>query len=62
MVNIAVWEADMVITPNDWVFKERRWISVATYEAGDFQDVINAISSGEHSLWCMRQRSFRQDD
>lgn len=50
MVNIAIWESTMTITPNDWIFKERKWVTVATYEGGDFQEVIDAIDSGISSL------------
>jgi threonine dehydrogenase-like Zn-dependent dehydrogenase len=47
MVNIAIWEDTMTIKPNAWVFKERKWIASATYAAGDFQEVIDAIDSGK---------------
>lgn len=32
--------------PNDLVFKERRYLGVATYVKGDFQEVIDALSDG----------------
>lgn len=47
IVNIAVWEKPCTIFPNDLVFKERKYIFVATYRLGDFQEVLNAISSGK---------------
>lgn len=28
------------------IFRERKWIGVATYQKGDFQEVLAAISSG----------------
>ena len=47
LVSIANWEKTAAITPNWLCFKERRYMGVATYQEGDFQDVLNAISSGE---------------
>lgn len=46
IVNIAIWEKSCTIVPNDLVFKERKWMGVATYVRGDFQEVIDAISAG----------------
>ena len=47
LVNIAVWEKPASIDPNTLVFRERNYMGVATYVEGDFQDVIDAIASGE---------------
>lgn len=49
LVNIAIWEKTATITPNWLVFRERRYMGVATYQEGDFQDIIDAIASGESS-------------
>lgn len=38
------------IWPNDLVFKERRYMGVATYVKGDVQEVINALSDGRLDL------------
>ncbi|KAK4994344.1 hypothetical protein LTR28_000908 [Elasticomyces elasticus] len=46
IVNIAIWEKPCSIHPNDLVFKERKYIAVATYVKGDYQEVIAAISDG----------------
>lgn len=46
IVNIAIWEKTCTIRPNDLVFKERKYMGVATYQGGDFQEVLDAISSG----------------
>jgi threonine dehydrogenase-like Zn-dependent dehydrogenase len=46
IVNIAIWEKSCTLVPNDLTFKERRYQGVATYSIGDFEEVINAISSG----------------
>ncbi|MCJ1249919.1 hypothetical protein MMC30_007145 [Trapelia coarctata] len=47
LVNIAVWEKAVSLHPNDLVFRERRYMGVATYVEGDFQAVIDAIASGD---------------
>ncbi|CAI6269848.1 unnamed protein product [Periconia digitata] len=47
IVNIAIWEKDCTITPNQLTFKERRYMGVATFQIGDFQEVIDAISAGK---------------
>ena len=46
LVNIAIWEKSATIVPNQLVFRERRYMGVATYVEGDFQEVIGAIASG----------------
>ena len=49
VVNIAVWEKTATITPNLFCFRERRYQGVATYQKGDFQDVLDAIGSGKYT-------------
>ena len=51
LVNIAIWEKTATITPNWLVFRERKYMGVATYQEGDFQDVLDAIASGMLSTW-----------
>jgi threonine dehydrogenase-like Zn-dependent dehydrogenase len=46
IVNIAVWEKPCTIHPNKLVFKERKYLGIATYVNGDFQEVMDAISEG----------------
>lgn len=46
IVNIAVWEKRCNFHPSDFLFRERKYLGVATYVKGDFQEVIDAISSG----------------
>lgn len=46
LVNIAVWEKPPSISVNDLLFRERHYMGVVTYVPGDFQDVIDAIASG----------------
>ncbi|KAF2446847.1 sorbitol dehydrogenase [Karstenula rhodostoma CBS 690.94] len=47
IVNVAIWEKPCTITPNLFTFKERRYMGVATFQIGDFQEVIDAISAGK---------------
>ncbi|KAK5078034.1 hypothetical protein LTR64_003562 [Lithohypha guttulata] len=46
LVNIAVWEKRATLQMNDIVFRERAYMGVATYALGDFEQVLEAISSG----------------
>ena len=46
LVNVAIWPKPASIIPNQFVFRERRYIGVATFVQGDFQNVIDAIASG----------------
>jgi 2-desacetyl-2-hydroxyethyl bacteriochlorophyllide A dehydrogenase len=46
IVNIAIWEKPCTIQTNDFNFKERTYMGIATYEVGDFQEVLDALSSG----------------
>jgi len=46
LVNIAVWEKRASLAMNDLVFRERAYMGIATYALGDFEEVIEAISSG----------------
>jgi threonine dehydrogenase-like Zn-dependent dehydrogenase len=46
IVNIAVWEKKPYIDVNKLVFKERKYLGIATYVDGDFQAVLKALSEG----------------
>ena len=46
LVNIAIWEKTANIKPNWLCFREKKYMGIATYQEGDFQDVIDAIASG----------------
>jgi 2-desacetyl-2-hydroxyethyl bacteriochlorophyllide A dehydrogenase len=46
IVNIAIWEKPCTINTNDFNFKERTYMGVATYAVGDFQEVLDALSNG----------------
>lgn len=45
IVNVAIWEKPCTITPNHFNFKERFYMGVATFQIGDFQEVIVSFSS-----------------
>lgn len=51
LVNIAVWEKTATIMPNALVFREKRYMGVATHQREDFQEVTNAVGSGEPYEW-----------
>lgn len=57
LVNIAIWEKTAIIMPNWLVFRERRYMGVVAYQEGDFQEVIDALASGEPPD-CTRSRTF----
>lgn len=46
IVNIAIWEKPCTIQTNDFNFKERTYMGVATYAVGDFQEVLDALAEG----------------
>ncbi|KAI5270166.1 GroES-like protein [Aureobasidium subglaciale] len=46
LINVAIWEKDARIIPNQFVFREKTYKGVATYVLGDFDEVLAAISSG----------------
>ncbi|KAI4131605.1 MAG: hypothetical protein LQ347_002898 [Umbilicaria vellea] len=62
LVNIAVWEKAASLHPNSLVFRERRYMGVATYVQGDFQDVIDAIASGKLQPADMITRKISMDE
>ena len=47
VVNVAIWENAVPFQPNDLVFREGRYVACLGYVRQDFEDVIEAISSGE---------------
>lgn len=46
LVNIAVWEKRATLEMNNLVFREKAYMGVATFALGDFEQVIDAISTG----------------
>ncbi|KAF2460517.1 chaperonin 10-like protein [Lineolata rhizophorae] len=61
IVNVAIWEKPCTINPNVLVFKERKYLGVATYMEGDFQQVLDAISEGRMSPERMITKKIRLD-
>ena len=47
LVNIAVWEKRATLNINHLVFRERSYLGTACYALGDFELVIDAISTGK---------------
>lgn len=47
VVNIAIWEKEILFNPNDLVFKEGKYVACLGYLRKDFDNVIHAISSGK---------------
>lgn len=62
LVNIAVWEKPISFNPNDLTFRERNYMGCATYVQGDFEDVINAIASGQLNPERMITRKIKMDE
>ena len=46
MLGAKTYSFRCTLWPNDLVFKERRYLGVATYVKADFQEVIDALSDG----------------
>lgn len=55
LVNIAVWEKRATLNMNALVFRERAYMGVACYALGDFEQVIDAISTGRTVLEMMTE-------
>jgi 2-desacetyl-2-hydroxyethyl bacteriochlorophyllide A dehydrogenase len=62
LVNIAVWEKQAQFHPNMFLFQEKRYMGIATYVEGDFEEVIGAISSGKIMPQEMITKRIRLDD
>ncbi|KAL9038466.1 MAG: hypothetical protein Q9214_005269 [Letrouitia sp. 1 TL-2023] len=62
LVNIAVWEKAATLHPNSLVFRERKYMGVATYVEGDFQDVLDAIATGKLKPQAMITSKIKMDD
>lgn len=62
IVNIAVWEKSCTITPNDFLFGEKKYMGIVTYVNGDFQAVIDAISAGKITPYKMITKRIRLDE
>ncbi|KAJ4386866.1 hypothetical protein N0V93_009764 [Gnomoniopsis smithogilvyi] len=61
LVNVAVWEKRATLNMNDIVFRERAYMGVATYDLGDFEAVIEAISAGKMKPEAMITKKVAMD-
>ncbi|KPI39178.1 (R,R)-butanediol dehydrogenase [Cyphellophora attinorum] len=62
LVNIAVWEKRAQLQMNEIVFRERGYMGVATYSLGDFEAVLEAISSGRMKPEGMITKKIKLDE
>ncbi|KAK3064075.1 hypothetical protein LTS18_010319, partial [Coniosporium uncinatum] len=62
LVNIAVWEKPVSIHMNDLVFKERKYLGVATYVKGDYEAVLEAIATGKMDPGRMITKRIKLDE
>uniref|UniRef100_A0A1Y1NMW7 Enoyl reductase (ER) domain-containing protein n=1 Tax=Photinus pyralis TaxID=7054 RepID=A0A1Y1NMW7_PHOPY len=61
LVNIAVWEKRANLAMNGLVFRERGYMGVATYSLGDFEAVLDAISTGKIKPASMITKTIKLD-
>ncbi|OAQ64441.1 (R,R)-butanediol dehydrogenase/diacetyl reductase [Pochonia chlamydosporia 170] len=61
LVNIAVWEKRANLAMNGLVFRERSYMGVATYSLGDFEAVLDAISTGKIKPASMITKTIKLD-
>lgn len=57
-----MWENPCTIQPNKLVFKERRYLGIATYVDGDFEEVMGAISEGRMKPGGMITKRIRLEE
>jgi 2-desacetyl-2-hydroxyethyl bacteriochlorophyllide A dehydrogenase len=62
VVNIAVWESKANLNVNKLVFKEKKYLGVATYVKGDYEGVMDAISSGKLKPEGMITKKIKLDE
>jgi threonine dehydrogenase-like Zn-dependent dehydrogenase len=62
IINIAVWEKPCTINVNKLVFKERKYLGIATYVEGDFQEVMDAISDGSLKPQSLITKKIKLDE
>jgi threonine dehydrogenase-like Zn-dependent dehydrogenase len=54
VVNLAIWRKLPTVNANLFLSKQIRWIGSAVYTPGVFQEVIDAIVSGEWYIVSMK--------
>jgi threonine dehydrogenase-like Zn-dependent dehydrogenase len=47
IVNLAMWKRPATVNANIFLAKQLKWIGSAVYAEGEFQEVIDAIESGQ---------------
>ncbi|KAL9109503.1 MAG: hypothetical protein Q9227_005838 [Pyrenula ochraceoflavens] len=62
VVNIAVWEKRATLEMNEVVFRERKYMGIATYSAADFPAVIGAMATGAIKPEKMITRKIKLDE
>lgn len=62
IVNVAVWEHPVSVHPNDLVFRERRYMGIATYDGEDFQDVLDCLKDGRIKPEAMISKKVKLKD
>ncbi|KAI9803435.1 MAG: hypothetical protein M1833_000954 [Piccolia ochrophora] len=62
LVNIALWGRAASFEPNPILVKEKRYYGSHTYVKGEFQGVLDAISSGKLKPEAMITRKIRLED
>ena len=61
-MNIAVWEQKATIWPSDFLFRERKYMGVATYQEGDYREVLDAIEGGRMEPGEMISKRIKMED
>jgi len=62
LVNIAIWEGTAVINPTKMLLKEQKYMGIVTYARNDFQEVLDAISSGKITPEGMITKKIKMDE
>jgi len=62
LVNVAIWEGTAIINPTKMLLKERKYMGIVTYARNDFQEVLDAISSGAIKPEGMITKTIRMDE
>ncbi|KAI9718649.1 MAG: hypothetical protein M1828_006657 [Chrysothrix sp. TS-e1954] len=62
LVNIAIWEQPATVQATRMLLKEKKYQGIVTYARGDFQEVLDAISSGKMAPASMITKKIKMDD
>jgi threonine dehydrogenase-like Zn-dependent dehydrogenase len=61
IINIAVWEKPVTLDMKKVTFRERKYIGIACYAEGDFQEVMDAIADGSLKPQSMITKKIKLD-